>query len=251
MKKVVATLSFLALLACDSPNAWDCIQKAGDIVDKEVEASYFNHIIVWDGVQLILSNGNNERVVVQSGDNLVDDIKVRVEDSILKISNRNDCNLIRDYGITKVLVVTNRDTLIVRNSSGLAVENEGPLRFKQLTLISEDQAEEDEFHIDGDFNLDQLDLGLLITKSNGISTYRLSGRAAAARFNLFDSDVRIDAGDLEVDAVSFFHRSTNKLIINPQESIIGQIVSLGDVIAKNRPPFVEVEELFRGRLIFE
>lgn len=251
MKKILALLSLLVLLGCDSKNAWDCIQTAGDIVEKEVEASYFRHIIVWDGVQLVLSNGNTERVAVQSGENLIDDIKIRVEDSILKISNRNDCNLIRDYGISKVFVVTNLDTLVVRNSSGLSVENRGPLRFRQLTLISDDRAEEDEFHIDGDFNLNQLDLGLLITKANGISTFRLSGKAAAARFNLFDSDVRVEAADFEVDAVSFFHRSTNKLIVNPRESIVGTIVSLGDVIAKNRPPFVEVEELFRGRLIFE
>ena len=252
MRYIVAILVFAAVLVgCDSPKAWDCIQTSGDIVEKDVSMSYFRHIIVWDGVQLILSNGNNERVVVQSGENLIDDIKVRVEDSILKISNLNNCNLIRDYGISKVFVVTNLDTLIVRNSSGLPVENQGPLKFRQLTLIAEDRAEEDEFHIDGDFNLNQLDLGLLITKANGISTFRLSGKAAAARFNLFDSDVRVEAGDFEVDAVSFFHRSTNKLICNPRESIVGSIVSLGDVVAKNRPPFIEVEELFRGRLIFE
>ena len=41
------------------------------------------------------------------------------------------------------------------------------------------------------------------------------------------------------------------MVVNPIESIRGEIVSVGDVIAKNRPPVVEVEELFMGRLIFE
>ncbi|HBL79751.1 MAG TPA: DUF2807 domain-containing protein, partial [Aequorivita sp.] len=34
-------------------------------------------------------------------------------------------------------------------------------------------------------------------------------------------------------------------------AIRGKIVSLGNVISKNRPAIVEVEELYRGKLIFE
>lgn len=40
------------------------------------------------------------------------------------------------------------------------------------------------------------------------------------------------------------------MVVNPQQSIIGQIVSTGDVIAINQPPNVEVEVLFTGQLIF-
>jgi len=41
------------------------------------------------------------------------------------------------------------------------------------------------------------------------------------------------------------------MVVNPQNSIRGKIVSFGDVISKNRPPVVEVEELYKGRLRFE
>ncbi len=63
--------------------------------------------------------------------------------------------------------------------------------------------------------------------------------------------MRIEAGELEVGDLSFSHRSTNQMIVNPRQKLSGTIRSLGDVISKNRPPIVEVEELFRGRLIFE
>jgi len=41
------------------------------------------------------------------------------------------------------------------------------------------------------------------------------------------------------------------MIVNPQNSITGVIRATGDVISLNRPPIVDVDELFTGRLIFE
>ena len=41
------------------------------------------------------------------------------------------------------------------------------------------------------------------------------------------------------------------MIVNPQQSISGELRSTGNVIAKNRPPIVEVEEFYTGRLIFD
>jgi hypothetical protein len=41
------------------------------------------------------------------------------------------------------------------------------------------------------------------------------------------------------------------MIVNPQQSIVGEIVATGDIISYNRPPLVDVKELFTGRLLFE
>ena len=40
------------------------------------------------------------------------------------------------------------------------------------------------------------------------------------------------------------------MIVKPTERIEGKILSTGNVILKNNPPEIEVEELFRGRLIY-
>jgi hypothetical protein len=45
--------------------------------------------------------------------------------------------------------------------------------------------------------------------------------------------------------------SGSKMVVNPQQSIIGSIRSTGDVISLNQPPIVDVEEWFTGRLIFQ
>ena len=41
------------------------------------------------------------------------------------------------------------------------------------------------------------------------------------------------------------------MVVNPQMSIRGRIVGVGDVIAVNRPEIIEVEELYSGRLLFQ
>jgi hypothetical protein len=61
----------------------------------------------------------------------------------------------------------------------------------------------------------------------------------------------VEAVDFLIQELIVFHRSTNKIIINPQVSIIGEIRSLGDVISENNPPVVNVVEYYTCRLIFD
>jgi len=250
MRHLIYIVVLSLFLGCNSDKAWDCFQTSGTIVQQEFELDTFTNIIVWDRVKLYISQGPKQKVVVQTGENLFNEIRVRVEDSILKISDRNSCNFVRDHETTKVFVTTPELTKI-RNSSGLTVENIGPISFEELNLVSEDREEEDEFHIDGDFKLDQLDVGSLYVETNGLSTFKLKGKAGFCFFRIYDGDARIEAEELLVKNIRLFHRGTNNMILYPELSIEGVITGLGDVICKNRPPSVEVEELYTGKLIFE
>lgn len=251
MKKFLYIALIALFFGCNSENAWDCFQTTGDIIQQEYELDGFNKIIVWNRVQLFISQGDERKVVIETGENLINEVRVRVEDSILKVSDRNSCNYTRDYDVTKVFVTFDKDSLEIRNSSGLTVTGVGPIEFKNLVLISEDREQEDEFHIDGDFRFDNLDVGELGIQANGISKFYLKGNAVSGNFGLYDGDVRVEAAELEVFNLFIFHRSTNKMIVNPINRIQGRIFSTGDVIAKNRPPIIDVEELFTGKLIFE
>jgi hypothetical protein len=251
MKKKLILLLIVPVLfwGCDSENAWDCVQASGELVQQEYDVQLFKKIQVWERVQLFIQQGNQQSVRVQTGANLIEEIQVVVEDSTLKISDRNSCNYVRDYNITKVFV-SSPDIREIRNSSGFTVESIGTLGFNELSLISNDPELLEVYHHDGDFDLD-LDVVLLRVQSNGISRFFLRGKAQYMGIRFDDGDPRLEAGDLIVNNVNLFHRSTNKIIVNPQNSIQGQIRGIGDVIALNRPPIVDVEEFFRGRLIFQ
>jgi len=239
----------LLFWSCNTEDGLNCFQAAGTIIQQEFEVKVFEKILVRERVQLILSEGPVQKVVVETGENLLNDIIVTSLNNTLSVKNDNGCNLVRDYGITKVFVTSPNITQI-RNSSGLEVQSDGVLNYPELLLLSEDEDNEDQFHIDGDFRLD-LNVGSINLVGTGISNFFLSGTAQEARFEIFNGDGRIEADDLLVNDLTIFHRGTQKMIVHPINSITGEIRGLGDVISVNEPPIVNVQEFYTGRLIFE
>ena len=61
---------------------------------------------------------------------------------------------------------------------------------------------------------------------------------------------RFEGENLVAQNINIFHRGSNDMVVNPQQSLTGSIRSTGNVISVNEPPLVNVEEVFSGRLIF-
>ena len=251
--KIIKVTGFIIWMvvfsSCDSKSTLDCFQSTGDLVQEDFNVAPFKRIQVWERVQLFVSSGETQSVRVETGENLMNEIKVKVQDSILTISDLNSCNFTRDYAVTKVYVTAPKLEQI-RNSSGFTVESIGALQYPYLDLVSTDRVTEGVYHRDGDFRLN-LDTDWININANGLSRFFLTGRTGGGFFGMWDGDVRVEAADLDIKRVLFFHRSTNKLIVSPVNDLIGEIRGVGDVISIGRPRIVEVEEFYTGRLIFE
>lgn len=240
---------FFVLTACDSDSAWDCVKASGTIAQEEIPLEAFDKLDVRHRVQLIVKQGDEQQVILETGENLRGDITLSVIEGVLRIDNNASCNLVRDYGITKVYVTSPNITQI-RNGSGLPVLSEGVLVFPTLALLSEDTAVEGDIHTVGDFHL-QLDVQSLTIVANNKSNFFLSGEVETATLGLYSGDGRVEATHLIIQDLNIFQRSSNKMFVNPRQSIRGEIRGVGDVIAVFQPPLVEVEEFYTGRLIFE
>lgn len=249
MKKLIFILSIIGFLGCDSEDAGDCFQKAGEIVQQEMEVAPFSEILVYDKIKLYIEQGAEQKVLVESGKNLMNEISAEVIEGQLVLKNENVCNLVRDYGITKIYVTT-PDLEYLRHAGNIPLESVGTLKFENLWLVSENQDQDPEIHTNGDFILDLEVENLRITNDN-YSHYFLRGKVENFDGFFAAGDGRLEARDLIVQNYDLFHRGTNKLIVNPQQSLRGDIFSYGDIISVNRPPEVDVEEHFRGKLIFE
>ena len=154
MIKIIKVTGFIICMvvfsSCDSKDSLDCFQSTGDLVQEEFTVLPFKRIQVWERVQLFVSSGEIQSVRVETGENLMNEIKLKVEDSVLTISDRNSCNFTRDYAVTKVYVTT-PELEQIRNSSGFTVESIGVLRFPFLDLVSSDRVAEGVYHNDGGF----------------------------------------------------------------------------------------------------
>lgn len=234
--------------SCNSENAPDCLQGEGELVRKEVSLPSFDKITVFEKVALVLKEGPEQKVEIETGEFLLNEVSAKVKEGTLVLRNENGCNLFREYGITRVYV-TSPNITTVRSSTGLLIRSDGVLSYPTLSLVSESFNDPENETTDGSFEMDLATDNVSIVV-NGIAYFKLSGTTTNFNITIAAGDSRIEAEDLLADNVQVNHRGTNDILANPQLSIGGRISGTGDVICFNRPASIEVEEIFNGRLIF-
>jgi len=249
MRKFLVITLIILFSSCNSEDANDCFQVEGKTILQQIELEDFNEITVYGGIKLFLTYGETQKVELETGENLANDISFEVEANQLKIQNHNTCNFVRDYGVTKVFV-TLPDLKYLRNGSQFSVESINVLNFEDITLVSEDANGDGDFYTNGNFKL-QLNSTKITIVNNNLSNYFLSGEAENLQVGFFNGDGRFEGENLVAQHVNVYHRGSNKIIVNPQQSLTGELISTGDLISKNQPPEVEVEELYTGKLVFE
>ncbi|WP_422350340.1 head GIN domain-containing protein [Flagellimonas sp.] len=241
---------FLAFLfaACNGENVPDCFQNAGDLTRRTVELSNFTKITVFENINLVLSEGDTQKVEIATGEFLQNEVSAKVSGNRLILENANGCNFIRDYGLTTIHV-TSPNIEEIRSSTGLLISSDGVLSYPNLSLISESFINPETETTDGSFdlNLNSTSVSVVV---NGIAYFKLRGTTTNLNVNIAAGDSRVEAENLVAENVSVSHRGTNDILVNPQQRISGSIRSTGDVVSINRPPEVDVEEIFNGRLIF-
>ena len=250
-KLIVVFYSAMALffLGCNSEDASDCFQNAGDLQQVEVALPNFTKITVFEQLNLVLKQGSEQKVVIESGEYLLNEISAEVEEGRLIVQNENGCNLLRDYALSTVYV-TAPNIEEIRSSTGLTISSDGVLSYPTLRLVSESFINPDTETTDGSFELD-LNTTTVSIVVNGIAYFNLKGNSTNLDITVAAGDTRIEAQELITTNVNLNHRGSNDILVNPQERLIGVIRGYGDVLSFNRPETVRVTEEFRGKLIFK
>jgi len=246
------TLSLLSLvffaMSCNSDNAPDCFKNSGALRRIEVEVAEFENITVFENLNLVLKQGAEQKVELESGEFLLEGLTAEVTDNRLILRNENGCNLLREYALSTVYV-TSPNIREVRSSTGLLVSSDGVLNYPNLNLVSESFNEPEAATTSGTFDLD-LNVQSVRIVVNGIAYFKLRGVAQNLFVSIPAGDTRVEAEGLMAQTVRINHRGSNDILVNPQESISGIIRGYGNVISSNRPTEIDVEETFEGRLIF-
>ncbi|MEJ2162147.1 MAG: DUF2807 domain-containing protein [Robiginitalea sp.] len=229
-------------------NGPDCFQVTGEVVGEVLPLPSFSRITVFENVKIVLKHGDTQEVFLETGENLRSDITAEVVEGTLELRDGNSCNYLRPYGNT-TFYITTPDLEEVRSSTGWPIRSDGILPFTDLKLISESFNNEETGTTDGSFEL-VLDVDRLSVVVNGIAYFNLKGSADRFSVVIAAGDSRIDARDLAAGSVVVRHRGSNDILVNPVNAISGLINGYGDVLSYNRPAEIDVEETFRGRLIF-
>ena len=248
MKKLFLLLSFLLVfISCEKPS--ECIESTGDMVSRDIPVNPFSKIKVYRGISLVIMQGAEYKVTIQSGSNLIDNIEITQVDNQLILKDKTTCNWLRDYGQTTVCITTpNLEEIYSKTDRDIS--SSGILTFPILRLYAldkngdgEDSAGTGDFHIN--INNNQL-----VIENNTVSRYYISGQTDDLRINFYDGNGRFMGDNLNAKSVDVYHRGSNDILVKPIERISGKMVSTGNIILKNIPPIVDIQQLYHGRVIY-
>ena len=248
MKNLIYIFILVFLFSCDNENSGDCFQETGAIIQEEVSLGSFNKIVVNRDVELILKEGSQQEIIIETGKNLLNDVVAEVIDNQLVLTDNNTCNYVRSYGVTKVYVTAPNITEI-RSSTQYDISSDGVLTYPSLRILSENFSQPSAFAV-GNFNL-EIDNNSFYVLFNGASNCFVSGKTNNLDVSFSAGGSRFEGENLIAQEVTFWNRGSNDMIVNPQQSITGRIVGVGNVISVNKPPVINVEAMYKGRLIFK
>lgn len=239
-------LVLLANFSCDKKDAWGCIQTSGAIISQEIEIDPFDRILVNRDIELVVKQGLEYKVEIQTGENLLDAIEVLVVDHQLQLSDSNNCNYVRDFGLTK-MIVTTPVLKEIRSSTQYLTASEGILNFESLSLISENY--NSDYISSGDFDMTVNTQNLSVV-ANNLSVFTISGSTETLFVGFYAGLCEFKGAELIAQHVDVFQRSSHDITVNPQESLDGEIRSVGDVISIRTPPIVTIQQYYTGQLLF-
>ena len=247
MKRLTFILISVFFCSCNSENAGDCFQTTGTSIQQEITVLSFDKILVNRDIELIVKEGLEQNVTIETGKNLINDVEAIVLDGKLILTDKNTCNYVRNYGVTKVYV-TSPNITEIRSSTQYDVRSDGVLTYPTLTVLAEDYNMPNTF-TSGNFRL-QIDNDNFNLVFNNLSNGYISGKTNNLNLTLAAGTSRFEGANLIAQNVVVWNRSSNDIIVNPQQSLTGQILGTGNVIAVTHPPIVDVQQLYKGRLIF-
>jgi hypothetical protein len=234
-------------VSCERPS--ECIESAGATKIKDIPVEAFSKIKVYRGIEVVITEGAETKVQIQAGENYINDIEVKQYVNQLVFKDNSGCNWVRDYGQIKIFITT--PTLEeIYSKTDRDISSNGVLTFPNLNIISFDKDADGESGAGtGDFIL-EINNNSLTISNNNVSRFYLSGQTNNANFNFYFGDGRIEAEQFTIQNLYVYHRGSNDMIVKPMQRLTGTLNSTGNVILKNVPPLVDIEELYQGNVIY-
>lgn len=241
MKKYLVFVFVLILSGCGISE--DCIKNAGDAVLQEYVIADFDKIRVHAGISLVVKEGPDFKVAIQSGSNLIGNIEVSKQDDFLVVKDNSTCNWTRSFKAATVFV-TAPNISEIHSKTEQDIYSDGLLNFPILRLfaINENEAGTGDFYF-------KINNAQIVIESNHVSNFYISGNTAELLCNFYFGTGKFNGENLICQDIKIFQRGSNDMILKPIQSISGKILNTGNVILKNNPPIINVEQLFSGQLI--
>lgn len=255
MRKIISHIFcvFCLILVTGCGLSEDCFKGNGTPTIQTYPLENFTKIKVYEGIGLVIKEGPIYEVKVKTADNILDNLEVKLEGSMLVVKDNSTCNLARDYGQTKLYITIPDGTLSpilpeleLHCKTEQKIQSEGILHSPIVRLFSLDYSDGAGT---GDFRLD-LQTEQLFIESNSVSNFYLSGQSQNLHVFFWWGNGVFYGDQMNANTIDFYHRGSNDMIFYPIQQIEGALYSTGNVRLTNQPTIINVFQYFTGRLIY-
>lgn len=243
-KIVILSIITLLTFSCKKEEDRTCFKSNGQESSLELTGFKLNKLSLSSKIKYVLIQDSTNKVVIQGGENLIKHIELAYDgDSILHISDKNKCKLLRKMNRQLTVEIHLTDLEFLRINTGDSVVSRGVIKSPFIGLTVKDGAASIKLNID----VDEIN-----TFANyGFCDITYTGKAKVCNNNLL-SVTAINTLGLQVSHSFYVSSSTSQSIyINVDKAAMtGEIKSNGNVYYKGNPSYVDFhEKAGNGKLI--
>lgn len=233
IKFIVATVLSLTLFSCNfDMNLNSGVRGNGEVIteDRTINES-FSAIKATEGLDVYLTQSNNESISVEADENLHDLILTEVVDGVLKIHTKENIG----RASSKKVHISFREISSITSTSGSDVHSTNTINTERLDLKSTSGS---------DMKLD-VNTSVLHCKSTSGSDLRLSGKTVKLVAEA-TSGSDIKAADLKAESSEVKATSGADITVNTSKELTARATSGGDVKYYGNPEKVDKSDSSSG-----
>jgi hypothetical protein len=224
LKILIVVFICLGITSCVNVQLGKTVRGEGNVIKKERTINSFDGIKVSSGVDVYLSQGDNESVTVEADENLHEYILTEVKDGILNVYT--DVN-IREAKMERVHV-TIKDVKSLKSTSAGDIIGESPIKGTDIQIGASSA---------GDIRLEVYAKKIEVNISSS-GDVTLSGEAETLNADL-SSAGDLDAYNLKVKEVDVSASSAGDAKVYASEKIRARASSAGDIYYQGDPKYVD------------
>ncbi|HUX58689.1 MAG TPA: head GIN domain-containing protein [Bacteroidales bacterium] len=231
LRVLLIAIAILSISACTQGQMRKTVYGNNDVVTKERKAESFTGIKVSTGIDVYLTQGNNEAISVEADENLHEYILTEVKGEVLYVYT--DVNIRKAE--RKRVYVTMKEIKSIKTSSAGDVVGETAVKTDRLELSASSA---------GDIKLEVYanEIDADISSSGDIT---LSGEAEMLEADL-SSAGDLNAFNLKVREADISVSSAGDADINVTDKIKARASSAGDINYKGDPKYIDVHTSSAG-----
>ncbi|MFC1730692.1 head GIN domain-containing protein [candidate division KSB1 bacterium] len=220
---MILIISTMFLFNCQAKekDLWQGNITSNSIIKQERKVSSFDKLKIGSALDIVLSQGDKEMVVVEAPENIIEKIITEVRGSELVIRVQQHTKNLNNVKIT----IFFKDLEAMNISGAVDVENEGTMKFQKLEMSISGAS-----NVDFKMNVDKL--ALIIS---GASDLTLIGTAESAKIEVSGAS-ETKGLDFIIQDAMVEASGASEVSINAKESLAVEISGASTVTYKEGPP---------------